>query len=132
MFEASLLLVSDQQDGPIMIQLLSSGEYLIFVLLIIALVSSLIFHELGHAVVAKWFGDDTAERAGRVTAEPSCAYRSCWLAHGRCRRFWFRQARANESCDFYQPSRGSLGRRSGSDDELIAGADLLDSLPADV
>ena len=70
MFEASLLLVSDQQDGPIMIQLLSSGEYLIFVLLIIALVLSLIFHELGHAVVAKWFGDDTAERAGRVTLNP--------------------------------------------------------------
>ena len=44
-----------------MIQLLWSGEYLIFVLLILALVSSLTFHELGHAVVAKWFGDDTAE-----------------------------------------------------------------------
>ena len=70
MSEASLLLVSDKQDGPIMIQLLWSGEYLIFVLLIIALVLSLIFHELGHAVVAKWFGDDTAERAGRVTLNP--------------------------------------------------------------
>ena len=53
-----------------MIQLLWTGEYLIFVLLIIALVLSLTIHELGHAVVAKWFGDDTAERAGRITLNP--------------------------------------------------------------
>ena len=32
-----------------MIQLLWSGEYLIFVLLILALVLSLTFHELGHS-----------------------------------------------------------------------------------
>ena len=36
-----------------MIQLLWTGEYLIFVLLILALVLSLTIHELGHAVVAK-------------------------------------------------------------------------------
>ena len=54
-----------------MIQLLWSGEYQIFVLLIIALVLSLTFHELGHAVVAKGFGDDTAERAGRMTLNPA-------------------------------------------------------------
>ena len=54
-----------------MIQLLWNGEYQIFVLLIIALVLSLTFHELGHAVVAKWFGDDTAERAGRMTLNPA-------------------------------------------------------------
>ena len=54
-----------------MIQLLWSGEYQIFLLLIIALVLSLTFHELGHAVVAKWFGDDTAERAGRMTLNPA-------------------------------------------------------------
>lgn len=54
-----------------MIQLLWSGEYQIFVMLIIALVLSLTFHELGHAAVAKWFGDDTAERAGRMTLNPA-------------------------------------------------------------
>ena len=54
-----------------MIQLLWSGEYQIFVLLIIALVLSLTFHELGHAVVAKGFGDDTSERAGRMTLNPA-------------------------------------------------------------
>ena len=54
-----------------MIQLLWSGEYQIFVLLIIALVLSLTFHELGHALVAKGFGDDTAERAGRMTLNPA-------------------------------------------------------------
>ena len=53
-----------------MIQLLWTGEYLIFVLLILALVLSLTIHELGHAVVAKWFGDDTAQRAGRITLNP--------------------------------------------------------------
>ena len=53
-----------------MIQLLWTGEYLIFVLLILALVLSLTIHELGHAVVAKWFGDYTAERAGRLTLNP--------------------------------------------------------------
>ena len=53
-----------------MIQLLWRGEYLIFVLLILALVLSLTIHELGHAVVAKWFGDDTAQRAGRITLNP--------------------------------------------------------------
>ena len=36
-----------------MIQLLWRGEYLIFVLLILALVLSLTIHELGHAMVAK-------------------------------------------------------------------------------
>jgi Zn-dependent protease len=54
-----------------MIQLLWSGEYQIFVMLIIALVLSLTFHELGHAVMAKGFGDDTAERAGRMTLNPA-------------------------------------------------------------
>ena len=28
------------------------------------------FHEFGHAIVAKWHGDDTAERAGRLTINP--------------------------------------------------------------
>lgn len=28
------------------------------------------FHELAHAVVAKWLGDDTAERLGRITLNP--------------------------------------------------------------
>ena len=53
-----------------MISLLTSGEYAVFILLLIALVTSLSFHEFGHAVVAKWHGDDTAERAGRLTVNP--------------------------------------------------------------
>jgi len=52
------------------ISLLTSGEYAVFILLLIALVTSLSFHEFGHAVVAKWHGDDTAERAGRLTVNP--------------------------------------------------------------
>ncbi len=53
-----------------MITLLSQGQYEVFVLLIVALVLSLSFHEFGHAAVAKLQGDDTAERAGRLTLNP--------------------------------------------------------------
>ena len=54
-----------------MIFLLQQGEYLLFGLLIIALIISLTFHEFGHAFVAKAYGDDTAERAGRLTLNPA-------------------------------------------------------------
>ena len=44
-----------------MLSLLMQGQFAVFLLLLIALVLSLSFHEFGHALVAKWFGDDTAE-----------------------------------------------------------------------
>ncbi len=53
-----------------MINLLLQGQYAVFALLIIALIISLTFHEFGHGIVAKWFGDDTAQRAGRLTLNP--------------------------------------------------------------
>ncbi len=53
-----------------MIGLLQSGQYAVFALLLIALVISLSFHEFGHAAVAKWHGDDTAQHAGRLTVNP--------------------------------------------------------------
>ncbi len=53
-----------------MISLLFNGHYLIFILLLAALVISLSFHEFGHAYAAKQFGDDTAERLGRLTLNP--------------------------------------------------------------
>ncbi len=53
-----------------MLFLLQNGQYQVFILLIIALVLSLSFHEFGHAIVAKWQGDDTAQRAGRLTINP--------------------------------------------------------------
>ncbi len=31
---------------------------------------SIILHEVSHGVVARWFGDDTAQRAGRITLNP--------------------------------------------------------------
>lgn len=34
------------------------------------LVFSVIIHEVSHGVVAGWFGDDTAEKAGRLTLNP--------------------------------------------------------------
>ena len=36
----------------------------------VALVISVILHEISHGVVALWFGDDTAKRAGRLTLNP--------------------------------------------------------------
>jgi Zn-dependent protease len=53
-----------------MITLLYQGHVLLFVLILIALVISLSFHEFGHAYTAKLFGDTTAERAGRLTINP--------------------------------------------------------------
>ncbi len=41
-----------------------------FVLWIIAILLSLSVHEFSHAAVAKLLGDDTAERAGRLTLNP--------------------------------------------------------------
>ena len=53
-----------------MIGLIFQGEILLFALLLTALVLSLSCHEFGHAYVAKLSGDDTAERAGRLTLNP--------------------------------------------------------------
>lgn len=53
-----------------MIQLLLSGQVALFLLILIALILSLSFHEFGHAAVAKLFGDDTAQRMGRLTLNP--------------------------------------------------------------
>lgn len=53
-----------------MLALLSQGQYEVFVLLVIAIVLSLSFHEFGHAYVAKTQGDTTAEQAGRLTLNP--------------------------------------------------------------
>lgn len=53
-----------------MIQLLYNQQYLVFILIIIALIISLTFHEYGHGITAKWFGDNTAEQAGRLTMNP--------------------------------------------------------------
>ena len=53
-----------------MIFLLTQGQYALFALIIAAIVLSLSFHEFGHAASAKMLGDDTAERAGRLTLNP--------------------------------------------------------------
>lgn len=43
---------------------------LAFVLITLALIFSLTFHEFGHAKMASLIGDDTAEKAGRLTLNP--------------------------------------------------------------
>lgn len=53
-----------------MIQLLYQGEVALFLIILLAIVISLSFHEFGHAFVAKLYGDDTAQRAGRLTLNP--------------------------------------------------------------
>jgi Zn-dependent protease len=53
-----------------MIQLLLQQQYMLFVLIAFALIFSLTFHEFGHGKVASLIGDDTAERAGRLTLNP--------------------------------------------------------------
>ena len=53
-----------------MLQLIYQGQWLLFLLITTALVISLTFHEFGHAASAKFFGDDTAQRQGRLTLNP--------------------------------------------------------------
>ncbi len=53
-----------------MIQLLFQGQLMLFVLLLFFLIISLTFHEFGHGIMAKYFGDRTAEQAGRLTLNP--------------------------------------------------------------
>lgn len=53
-----------------MISMLYEGQIALFLVIVSALVISLSFHEWGHAFAAKVFGDDTAQRAGRLTLNP--------------------------------------------------------------
>ena len=53
-----------------LIQLFAQGQAALAIIILIAIVISLTFHEYGHAVTAKLFGDDTAQRAGRLTLNP--------------------------------------------------------------
>ncbi|MEI7950898.1 MAG: site-2 protease family protein [Gammaproteobacteria bacterium] len=53
-----------------MINLLLQGQIAVFFIILIAIVISLTFHEFGHAITAKFFGDDTAQKAGRLTLNP--------------------------------------------------------------
>lgn len=53
-----------------MLQLLLQGQISLFIIILIAIVISLSFHEFGHAATAKLFGDDTAQKAGRLTLNP--------------------------------------------------------------
>jgi Zn-dependent protease len=45
-------------------------EPLTFFLLVIPLLYSVVLHEIAHGVVALWFGDKTAQQAGRLTLNP--------------------------------------------------------------
>lgn len=53
-----------------MLPLLMQGQYGVFALVLFALVLSLTFHEYSHAATAYAFGDDTAQKAGRLTLNP--------------------------------------------------------------
>jgi len=52
------------------ISLLFQGQVELFILILLAIIISLSFHEFGHAWTAKYFGDDTAQRMGRLTLNP--------------------------------------------------------------
>ena len=53
-----------------MLQLIYQGHIGLFLMITIALIISLTFHEFGHAATAKLFGDDTAQKQGRLTLNP--------------------------------------------------------------
>lgn len=54
-----------------MLNLLLQGQVVLFAVIVVAIVISLTFHEFGHAATARLFGDDTAQRAGRLTLNPA-------------------------------------------------------------
>lgn len=54
-----------------MLNLLLQGQIALFAVILVAIVISLSFHEFGHAATAKLFGDDTAQKAGRLTLNPA-------------------------------------------------------------
>ena len=53
-----------------LIRLINSGDYIIFILIVIALVFALCIHEFSHGYIAYLNGDDTAYRMGRLTLNP--------------------------------------------------------------
>lgn len=53
-----------------MLPLLTQGQFGLFALLLFAIVISLTLHEYAHAASAWWLGDDTAQKAGRLTINP--------------------------------------------------------------
>lgn len=54
-----------------MLDMLLQGQIYLFAMMLIAIIISLSFHEFGHALVAKLFGDNTAQLAGRLTLNPA-------------------------------------------------------------
>jgi Zn-dependent protease len=46
------------------------GNPLLFLVMLLAMLSALVVHELGHALVAHWQGDSTPQRMGRLTLNP--------------------------------------------------------------
>jgi Zn-dependent protease len=54
-----------------MLSLLMSGQFVLFTMILIAIVISLTFHEFGHALTATLYGDNTARQAGRLTLNPA-------------------------------------------------------------
>jgi len=53
-----------------MIELLLQGQVAMFTIILVAIIIALTFHEFGHAAVARLYGDDTAQKAGRLTLNP--------------------------------------------------------------
>ncbi len=53
-----------------MLSLLQQGQFAVFAIILFAIIFSLTCHEFGHAASARLLGDDTAERAGRLTLNP--------------------------------------------------------------
>jgi len=53
-----------------MLPTLLSGRFDVVIIVLIAIIIALTFHEFGHAWAAKMFGDNTAEQAGRLTLNP--------------------------------------------------------------
>ena len=114
-----------------MVALIFQGQIVLFAILLIALVLSLSFHEFGHAYVAKLSGDNTAERAGRLTLNPVAHIDPNGPPDGRTGRIRLRETGTHGSAQLSFKERGPLGGGGGAGDEPRLGGRGLELLPVD-
>jgi len=96
-----------------MLQLIYQGQWMLFLLILVAIVLSLSFHEFGHAATARLFGDDTAQRQGRLTLNPVAHIDPVGLLMVMIIGFGYARPVPTNPAKFSQPWAGALVAAAG-------------------